>query len=529
MAHGIAIGGGLVLLVILLGLALGRQAAVSVARYRARSAGGAESDAETLHHFGYAQQLLRDMGGFSNFAISFSTISILTGGVTLYGLGLTSGGPVVMGIGWPLVTLFVLLVAASMAEMASAIPTSGALYHWSSLLGGAGWGWITAWLNLIGLVATVTAIDYGCAQFLVPLLGIPDNPWTELGAFAALLLSHAALNHVGIRTVARLNDFSAVYHILGAAVLIGALVFFAPKQPVSYLFTKTFTTLTNRPYLFAFLAGLLQAQWTYTGYDASAHISEETKDARVRAPWGIFLSVVVSGIVGYIMLACVTLAIQNLDKVAADPNPFIAILKTALGERAGTAVLATVTLAMWFCGLSCVTSTSRMIFAFSRDGGLPGSRLWGAISARFRTPAAAVWLACIAAFLLPCVVYGLVLLRPKSLDFAVLYPAVTGIGTIGLYLSYGLPILLKLIATRQGRWQKYADAPWSLGRWSGLVNGIALVWIAFISVLFVLPPNQLTGYIFGGLFAALIVLYFASARGKFRGPLGENSATEKQE
>lgn len=518
MAHGIALGGVLVLLVTVLALALIKLAAANIFRYRARTANSRESDTETLHHFGYAQQLLRDMGGFSNFAISFSTISILTGGVTLYGTGLTSGGPVVMGIGWPLVTLFVLLVAASMAELASAIPTSGALYHWASLLGGTGWGWITAWLNLIGLIATVAAIDYGCAQFLVKLLPIPDNPWTELAIFGALLLSHGVLNHIGIRTVARLNDFSAIYHILGTAVLIGALALFAPKQPVSYLFTKTFTTVTDHPYWFAFLGGLLQAQWTYTGYDASAHISEETKDARVRAPWGIFLSVVVSGIFGYIMLAFVTLAIRNLDQVAAADNPFIAILKTALGERAGSVVLATVTLAMWFCGLSCVTSTSRMIFAFSRDGGLPGSRLWSAISARFRTPAAAVWLASVAAFLLPCVVYVLVLLRPKSLNFTSLYPAVTGIGTIGLYLSYGIPILLKLIATRQGRWQPFADAPWNLGKWSILVNGIALAWIAFISVLFVLPPNDLTGKIFGALLIALIVLYVASARGKFRGP-----------
>jgi len=218
------------------------------------------------------------------------------------------------------------------------------------------------------------------------------------------------------------------------------------------------------------------------------------------------------------LLAFVTLAIQNLDKSAAAANPFIDILKTALGERSGNIVLATVTLAMWFCGLSCVTSTSRMIFAFSRDGGLPGSKLWGSISDRFRTPAAAVWLASVAAFLLPCVVYGLVLLRPNSLTFAALYPAVTGIGTIGLYLSYGIPLLLKLIATRQGRWQKYSDAPWSLGKWSSLINAISILWIAFISVLFVLPPNQLTGYIFGFLLLALIVLYFTTAQGKFKGP-----------
>src|SRR5436305_1795805 len=114
--------------------------------------GEADSDKQALHHFGYAQQLLRDMGGFSNFAISFSIISILTGAVTLYGTGLQAGGPMVMGIGWPLVTIFVLFVAASMAELASAIPTSGALYHWSALLGGAAGGLLPGRLTLVRLV-----------------------------------------------------------------------------------------------------------------------------------------------------------------------------------------------------------------------------------------------------------------------------------------------------------------------------------------------------------------------------------------
>src|SRR5207247_7303851 len=134
----------------------------------------ATSDKEVLHRFGYAQ-LLRDMGGFSSFAISFSIISILTGAVTLYAVGLNAGGPVVMGIGWPLVTLFVLFVAAGLAELASAIPTSGALYHWASFLGGPTLGWMTACLNVIGWIAAMAGIDYGCAQFMVPLLGLPET------------------------------------------------------------------------------------------------------------------------------------------------------------------------------------------------------------------------------------------------------------------------------------------------------------------------------------------------------------------
>ncbi len=486
-----------------------------------------QRDKEALHDFGYAQQLLREMGGFSNFAISFSIISVLTGAVTLYGVGLNAGGPVVMSIGWPLVTLFVLFVAAALAELASAIPTSGALYHWASLLGGPAWGWMTAWLNLLGLIAAIAGIDYGCAQFMTPLLGLEETPRNFMMVFGALLLSHAILNHVGIRTVARLNDFSAVYHIVGVAVVVLALAFFAPKQPVSWLFTKTFTTVKEQPYWFAFLGGLLQAQWTYTGYDASAHTIEETKNARVSAPWGIYLSVVFSGIAGYIMLLFVTLAIKDLDATAGAPNPFVYIFEQALGGTFGRVVLWTVTLAMWFCGLSCITSTSRMIFAFARDGGMPASRRLAAVSRRYRTPAAAVWLSALLSFLLPCLILLLVAVFPANLNFSKLYPAVTGISTIGLYLSYGIPLLLKVRAIRQGVWVPRANGPWNLGSWSLPVNVVALIWIAFITVLFVLPPNELTGYIFGGTFALLIAFYWTRVRGRFRGPVPQ--ATTRSE
>ena len=494
--------------------------------------GGGAADEAVLHRFGYAQQLLRDMGGFSNFAISFSIISILTGAVTLYGVGLNAGGPVVMGIGWPLVTFFVLFVAAAMAELASAIPTSGALYHWASFLGGPTWGWMTAWLNLIGLIAAIAGIDYGCAQFMAPLLGLRERPASFMFVFGLLLLSHAVLNHVGIRTVALLNDFSAWYHVAGVAVVVVALACFAPKQPVSWLFTNTFTTVRDKPYWYAFLGGLLQAQWTYTGYDASAHTIEETKNARISAPWGIYLSVVVSGLFGFLMLAFVTLAIKDLNATASATNPFVYIFEQALGRAFGHVVLWIVTLAMWFCGLSCVTSTSRMIFAFARDRGMPLSSTWARVSRRWRTPAAGVWLAGGLAFLLVCLILGTVEASRwqrwvKPFEFSTVYQAVTGISTIGLYLSYGIPLLLKLRAVRRGLWTNRANGPWSLGAWSVPVNLIAMIWIAFITVLFVLPPNELTGYVFTGALFVMLAFYFLRVRGKFRGPVPQAKSPEE--
>ena len=138
-----------------------------------------DQDARELGRLGYAQELFRTMGGFSNFAISFSIISILTGAVTLFGYGFEMGGPLQMSLGWPLVSIFSMLVAMSMAELASAFPTSGATYHWAAALGGSGWGWSNACINLAALITAVAAIDYGCAQFLAPLLGI-DGTTTNL-------------------------------------------------------------------------------------------------------------------------------------------------------------------------------------------------------------------------------------------------------------------------------------------------------------------------------------------------------------
>jgi hypothetical protein len=200
------------------------------------------------------------------------------------------GGPAEMAFGWPLVTLFTLTVALSMAELASALPTAGAMYHWSSKLGGKGWGWFTAWFNMIGNITVLAGIDYGCALFLTPLLGFDATTLNLLLVYAAILISHALINHFGIRLVARLNDFSVTVHIIGVIAIVAALFIFAPKQPARFFFTAVTNNPQGSPYWWAFIIGLLQAQWTFTGYDASASVSEETVDPRRRVPWGMVMA-----------------------------------------------------------------------------------------------------------------------------------------------------------------------------------------------------------------------------------------------
>jgi len=462
----------------------------------------AQRDARELARLGYAQELLRSMGGFSNFAISFSIISILTGAVTLFDYGLQMGGPLEMTLGWPLASVGTLFVALSMAELCSALPTSGGTYHWSAELGGPTWAWFTALLNIVGLVAALAGIDYGCAQFLAPILGLHASNLVLLVTYALILASHGFINHYGIRWVAWLNDLSVSIHIFGVLVLIGALWFFAPKQPLSFLLTSASSSPMHAPYAWLFMLGLLQAAWTYTGYDASAHVAEETLNPRRRAPWGVVLSVVVSGFFGYLLVLSLTWVIPSISSVlnakdaAGNPLPAVlAIVTATLGQRAGKAVLLLTVAAMWFCGLATVTSVSRVIYALARDKGLPMAKFWSKTHPHHKTPGAAIWLSVAVAFL--------------ALVYSVSYSAVTSLSVVGCYLAYNIPVYLGWRRKRQWIDKR---GPWHLGRRSNLINVLALVWTVFICTIMIMPPNVLAGISMAVVLAVLYALH------RFTGP-----------
>ena len=462
----------------------------------------AQHDARELRRFGYAQELLRSMGGFSNFAISFSIISILTGAVTLFDYGLQMGGPLEMTLGWPLATVGTLFIALSMAELCSALPTSGGTYHWSAEMGGPTWAWFTALLNIVGLLTVIAGIDYGCAQFLTPILGFSASTRVLLMIYGIILLSHGFINHYGIRWVARLNNLSVAVHILGVLVLIGGLWIFAPKQPLSFLFSRTSSSTIHANYAWLFMLGLLQAAWTYTGYDASAHVAEETLDPRRRAPWGIVLSVAVSGIFGYLMILSLTTAIPSITRVlnakdsAGNAIPAVlAIVIYGLGRRAGNAVMLLAVAAMWFCGMAAVTSVSRVIYALARDKGLPFASFWCKTNPRHKTPAAAIWFSVIVAFL--------------ALAYRASYSVVTSLSVVACYLAYNIPVYLGW--RRKEQWMA-RRGPWHLGRYSNLINVLALLWTIVICTILIMPPNEIAGV---SLAAVFVVLY---AMHRYTGP-----------
>ncbi|HXM72960.1 MAG TPA: amino acid permease [Candidatus Dormibacteraeota bacterium] len=487
-----------------------------------------ESDVELLHRMGYAQELRRRMSTFSNFAVSFTIISILSGCLTLYGYGMNTGGPIDMNIGWPLVGLFVLMVGLAMAEVCSSYPTAGGLYYWAAKLGGknsAGWSWFTGWFNLLGQIGVTAGIDFGLALFadalLNALFNYPTTPIWIVVIYAVVLFLHGLLNTFGVGLVALLNDISVWWHLIGVAVIF-VILFFVPShhQSASFVFTKFVNnTGFNIPF-YVFLIGLLLAQYTFTGYDASAHMTEETHNAAVAGPRGIVWSIVVSLIAGWILLIGVTSAIQDYAAEASAVTPAAQIFIDAVGHNLGLFLLFIVVGAQFYCGMSSVTANSRMIYAFSRDGAVPGSQFWHKINPRTRTPTNSIWFAAVGAFIL-----GL-----PYLYSPVAYYAVTSIAVIGLYIAYGIPILLRLLAG-----ERFQRGPWHLGRWSYIVGWIAVIWIAFIAILFVLPQaapgNDLKTFNYAPVAVAVVLLYsggywFFSAKNWFKGPKVQGSADE---
>jgi amino acid transporter len=521
-------------------------------------------DSEDLKRLGYAQQLFREMGGFSNFAVSFSVISILTGAVLLYGYGLKFAGPIVNTVGWPLVSVMTLTIAASMAELASAYPTAGGLYFWAFRLGGRGWAWTTAWLNMVGQVTITAGINVAAAIYTigaitrianvpadahVPVFGSITNWYFQLFVMVLIMIPQVLINVFGIRLTARLNDFSVWWHIGGVVLIVGLMGFFAThRNPIDFLFRfenvvnpldassaelpdgrvgpalvvgdwkvpsplfALFPSLSDAyraaPFLLVFCLALLQAQWTYTGYDASAHMAEETMMARKNSAWGIFLSVGVSAVVGFVLLVVLTWAIPGGDVAAAASQtyPVLYIVDGNLPRAAANLIAIVIGGAMWLCGSSSISSMARMWYAFARDDGMPGARWIRHVNLKWGSPVTSIVLTS-----LLCVLISL---------YAAAFTVLTSISTITLYLAYGIPIYLNLRNRARGRGEftTRQTAAWCLGRWGPAVACVALVWVAVITLIFSLPPNELVLWTMLALGVVLVAYWLGSARARFRGP-----------
>jgi amino acid transporter len=482
-------------------------------------------DVKVLHGMGYAQELSRSMSKFSNFAISFSIICILSGGINSFAQALGSVGGAGAGLGWIFGCAISGMFALSMAQIASAFPTAGGLYHWGSILGGRFWGWLTAWLNLLGLITVLGAINIGTAYYFAGTFGSIfgySGTDTQVVIFVALITGVQALfNHLGIKLTTFLTDISGYIIFATTAVLVIACLYYAPALDVSRLWTfhnysgdagaGTFPQSDNMGYLF--LLCLLLPVYTITGYDASAHTSEETKNAATSVPKGIVSAVIWSSLIGWLMICAIMLAIPNMDEGAAQGfNVFFWTMDQILPTGLKTLIYLGILIAQFLCGLATVTSASRMLFAFSRDDGMPfGSKALATVSPKYRTPVNAIWTASVL-----CILYVLLALSLKVGGQSI-YVIVVNSTLVFLFLSFTIPLVAALFAFGTPKWP--TPGPWAMS--AGLyklVTLLSVVGMAVILFIAVAPPNERVLYIVLGFIVLALILWFAVENRRFEGP-----------
>ncbi|KAH9172426.1 APC amino acid permease [Lactarius sanguifluus] len=475
-------------------------------------AGGVHTgDEAELARMGYKQELKRDLTLMQNFGVSFSIISVITGIPSLFYFGLTTGGPAVMVWGWVVV------------EICSAHPTSGGPYFWAAMIakpqGAAFASWVTGWFNLLGQVAVTTGISFACANFISTActIGTDFQPSSgkTIGIYAAVLFTQGMINTFGVHILKYLNNVSVWWHALGTTSLVIAILAAAPKHQSGKFVFRTFIDGTGVDGVgwseraspaYVAVIGILMAQYTLTGFDASAHMTEETHNAAMAGSIGIVMSIGVSAILGWFLILGLLFSIQDYDNTVASSTgqPVTQIFLDTVGQNGAIVLMVIIIGAMFFCGTFSVTSNSRMMYAFSRDGAIPGSSFFHKVDR--------LWLACTLSFILAL----------PSLGSTVAFSAATSIATIGLYISYGIPIALRVVYA-----DRFVRGPFHLGRLSLVVAGAAVLWIAFIAIVFCLPelnPVNSQTLNYAPVAVAIVVAYslgfwLVSARKWFAGPV----------
>ncbi|CAM6094876.1 unnamed protein product [Calypogeia fissa] len=505
-----------------------------------------------LNELGYKQELKREMTLFKCLAIAFSTMTLFTGIVPLYGSSFADAGPVGVVWGWVIVAFFTWFVGFAMAEICSSFPTTGSLYFWAAHLAGPKYGplasWVCAWLEAIGLIAGIGTQAYAGTQTLQNIILLCSGTNKHGGYFAPrgvflamyiiLCLTWAVLNTFALNVIAILDIISIYWQVVGGTAIVILLPLVAPKtQSASYVFThfeKTTSITGIHSSAYAIVLSFLVSQYSLYGYDAAAHLTEETRNAAINGPIAILASIGLISVFGWAFILVLTFSIQDpaylFDPTNETGGQFVPaqILYDAFHGRYKNATGANVILCViwasfFFGGLSITTSAARVVYALSRDGGVPGSRLWRKVHPKYKVPANAVWLCATCAILLGLPILGI----------NVVFTAITSICTIGWVGGYAVPIFCRMIIPSE----RFHPGPFHLGRFSRPVCLVAFLWICYTCTVFLLPtyyPLSTNTFNYAPValatvLTAVMTWWVVDARHWFKGPVRNVDVSDDSE
>ncbi|ETW84091.1 amino acid transporter [Heterobasidion irregulare TC 32-1] len=499
----------------------------------AEQLGQRHADNALLAELGYKSEFKREFSLIETIAFAFSIMGIVASVSSTLSFPLVSGGHVGMVFGWLIPCFPVLCIAASMAELTSAMPTSAGLYYYSAKLAPPKYAplasWITGWANITGQVSLVCSIDFTCAEMITTAIAVGTDGRVVLGSGAtfgillAILFSHGIVCSAATSVLAKLNLFYVVINVGTSIAAIIALLVGAGDDRVST--RDAFTLFENNTGWandgWAFLLAFTAPMWTLTGYDSAAHVSEEVAGASRAAPIAIMVGVVATQSLGWLLFIAASFATKSVtDLLNSDlPLPMGQLFLDTLGKRGMLTIWSFII--VYVTGAAQGVDASRVVFAFARDNALPGSRWWKEMNSRTQTPVNAVWLVMILSGIL------------GVLGFSEAALSLFRAAVIGLYTSYVTPIFLRITSGRT----KLVLGPFNLGKWYTLSGSIAVAWVAFIVVLLLFPTAQKTtaaGMNYSVVLIMAVFLFAAgswvlSARKWFTGPVSNLSKTASRE
>jgi amino acid transporter len=471
------------------------------------------SDNVLLRKLGYKSEFRREFSLLETVSFSLGILAVSCGITTGYSYPLLSGGHFAMVWGWFIPCIFITCVAASMAELASSMPTSAGLYYFAAKMASEKRSplasWITGWSNITGQVTLICSINFSCTELITTGITLATDGAVVLGSGAtygilfAIHLTQAFVCSAGTRFLARMTVL-VLFLIL--ATTIGAIVsllvcsrgLVTPKDA----FTKFENSTGWSNNVWAFILAFTSPMWSLTGYDSAAHIAEETSNAAHAVPIAIMVGVLGTEILGWLMYIAASFATYSVPDILQSKLvlPIGDVFMSVLGKQGTLALWWSLVILQYLCGCSQCVDASRVVFAFSRDNALPGSMWWKRVNPYTQTPVNAVWF--VMALSVICGVLSFSMTAFDSLASA---------STIGLYISYVTPVYYRITSGRD----KFKPGPFHLGRWSIPIGTMGVVWVAFMVVMLLFPYTQTASAQTMNYSVVIVVVVFIFASGSW--------------
>ncbi|KAI1130040.1 amino acid permease [Nemania abortiva] len=484
-------------------------------------------DEAALAALGYKQEFKREFSAWTSFAVSFAVMGLLPSIATTMWYGIGYAGPAANTWGWLVSVVFILCIAASMAELASSMPTSGGLYYAAAVLAGPKYGpmaaWVTGWSNWFVQVTGAPSVNWGGASMILAAASIvnpsyiPTNYQTFL-LTTFLMIIHACISSMPTLWIAHFNSVGTVVNVLALIVtiiIIPTMTTNVPKfQPSSVAWG--IQNFTDWPDGVAVLMSFLAICWTMSGYDAPFHLAEECSNASIASPRAIIMTAATGSVFGFVLNTIIAYTITDVDAVINTDlgQPWAAYLIQVLPQNAALAVLGLTIVCAFSMGQGCMVAASRVCFAYARDD------CFGVLSKPLKkvnrytlTPVNAVWFNTFVGILLLLLIFG-----GAAID------AIFSIGAIAAFVAFSIPIFIKIAFVRN----KFRRGPWHLGPFSLPIGILGCAFVLVILPFFNFPsvngadltPELMnwTSLVYGAPMLFILIWFYVDAHKWFKGP-----------